>query len=380
MHQYINMDNYLNMRHRHRKLVGSLPLISAQLVVGWAIALSVSPVFGQSNLTLYGILDGGLVYKNNADAGGHSLTGFGAGTEQASRFGFEGNEPLGHGWSTTLRLEDGFFISNGQIINSGILFNRGSTVGLKHIDYGWLQLGRNWVPFHDSLSLLDVANFGNFGTLSNVSYQNLSATRSGLTGAGFYWANNSIRYTSPDVRGFMSTVLYAFGGTAGDFRNRSLYSALARYQAGSLLIVASYFSAKDPSGLTDKVVSRAFSAGVKYVFANTLTASLALVNFKDPATGDNQTFYTLGTRYQATPVLAFIGDYIHLQNERNSRGNGDLFKIAINYSLSKKTLLYVDAGYTRNSPQGTFGVQNTSPVGISGANQTAVAIGMTTRF
>ncbi|WP_233839189.1 porin [Paraburkholderia sp. ZP32-5] len=344
------------------------------------LTLSVSPAFAQSSVTLYGIVDGGLVYKTNADAGGHSVTAFGAGTEQASRFGFDASEALGQGWFATMKLENGFFISNGQIINSGILFNRGSTVGLKNAGYGWLQLGRNWIPFHDSLSLLDVANFGNFGTLSNLSYQNLSATRSGLTGAGFYWANNSARYTTPNIHGFVASALYSFGGTAGDFQNRSLYSALAHYQAGNLLIVGSYFSAKDPSGLTNKVVSRAFTAGVKYEFASTVTASLALVNFKDPATGDNQTFYTLGTRYQATPALAFIGDYIHLQNERNSHGNGDLFKIALNYSLSKRTLLYADAGYTRNSSQGTLGVQNTAPVGLPGANQTALAIGITSKF
>jgi predicted porin len=344
------------------------------------LTLSVSPAFAQSSLTLYGIVDGGLLYKTNADSGGHSVTAFGAGTEQASRFGLVGNEPLGQGWFATMQLENGFFISNGQVINPGLLFNRGSTVGLKNVDYGWLQLGRNWIPFHDSLSLLDVANFGNFGTLSNLSYQNLSATRSGLTGAGFYWANNSVRYTSPNIHGFVASALYSFGGTAGDFQNRSLYSALAHYRIGSVLIVGSYFSAKDPSGLTDKVVSRAFTAGVKYEFTNRAAASLAVVNFKNPATGDNQTFYTLGTRYQATPALAFIGDYIHLQNERNSRGNGDLFKVALNYSLSKRTLLYADVGYTRNSPQGTLGVQNTAPVGVPGADQTAVAIGITSKF
>jgi predicted porin len=63
-------------------------------------ASTLSPVFAQSNVTLYGILDTGI-----GNIGGSSSTQLRSGSLYASRFGFRGSEDLGGGLKAIFNLE-----------------------------------------------------------------------------------------------------------------------------------------------------------------------------------------------------------------------------------------------------------------------------------
>ena len=66
----------------------------------------------QSSVTLYGLIDAGVMYTNNVAKGAThgSLLQADSGGINGSRFGVRGSEDLGGGLKTTFRLENGFNI------------------------------------------------------------------------------------------------------------------------------------------------------------------------------------------------------------------------------------------------------------------------------
>lgn len=65
-----------------------------------ALALSAgvaSAVHAQSSVTLYGIVDSGILYKTHAAAGGGSAWSVASGIDSTSRWGLIGREDLGGG-------------------------------------------------------------------------------------------------------------------------------------------------------------------------------------------------------------------------------------------------------------------------------------------
>jgi predicted porin len=96
----------------------------------------------QSSVTIYGIIDTGVVYTTNANANGNavfkmpSLTG-----SFLSRIGFRGTEDLGGGLQAIFVLESGFAPDTGAMGQGNRIFGRQSYVGLKS-DWGQVTLGR----------------------------------------------------------------------------------------------------------------------------------------------------------------------------------------------------------------------------------------------
>src|SRR5450830_224496 len=97
----------------------------------------------QSQVTIYGIIDAGVVYTTNANAAGNSafkmpsLTG-----SFPSRLGFKGAEDLGGGLEAIFVLEAGFAPDTGAMGQGNRLFGRQSLVGLKSNAWGQVMLGR----------------------------------------------------------------------------------------------------------------------------------------------------------------------------------------------------------------------------------------------
>lgn len=119
-------------------------------------ALSVLGVFtgathAQSSVTLFGLIDEGLNYTNNA--GGHSLHAMWSGDAQGPRWGLKGTEDLGDGLSTVFQLENGFSVNNGK---PGQEFGRQAFVGLSSATLGTLTLGRQNDSVVDDLAPLTV--------------------------------------------------------------------------------------------------------------------------------------------------------------------------------------------------------------------------------
>jgi predicted porin len=255
---------------------------------------------GASSVTLYGVLDLGVVQMTNAgDFGPTFVTGavpIGAqpntakigtvrgmmnGGESQSRWGIKGNEDLGDGNSAFFQLESAFSLGTGQLATSGLaggsnkgvasaagslqntgginngimiadtalngqLFNRMALIGLSNADLGEVRFGRQY-----SLQLDIIGSVG--GGYDPVNAQMFSPINfSGAYGGGGATDNsrvdNAIKY-SKKIGNFNVNALYGMGGMAGATSARSNFQANAGYEADTFGVQAAVQYANDTTGI-----------------------------------------------------------------------------------------------------------------------------------
>lgn len=342
-----------------------------------ALSLAVADAHAQSGVTLSGIIDSGISYKSGDNAANASQWAFGSGNLVTSRFILSGNEDLGGGLQALFRLESGFLSGTGAMTNARLpatsgsyLFDRGAWVGLKAQNLGQLSFGRHYTPFVEVLFQSDASGFENFASVANTIYQTLT----GLTGVQYTWANNSVKYTSPALYGLTASVLESFDGTAGDFQNQRVRSAALYYTLGPFSLNGGYIDGKDPSGVTNETVARAYTVFLDYTLSN-FKGSLNFQNFKNPATGSSQDYYSVGAQYRITPTVQFVADYTYLSDRVNSERNGYFYKLGVHYFLSKSTNVYAEAGLSHNDSLGTVGIASVFP-STPGMKQRSVVAGL----
>ncbi len=85
-------------------------------------SLAAPSAFAQSSVTLYGVLDEGIDYTNNAGRG--AVWEMASGYAQGSRWGLKGSEDLGGGMKAVFQLENGFDVSSGRLGQGGRMFGR----------------------------------------------------------------------------------------------------------------------------------------------------------------------------------------------------------------------------------------------------------------
>ena len=81
-------------------------------------------IHAESLVTLYGIIDSGLVYQNltgNETYNG-SRAGLSSCTQTTSRWGMKGTEDLGDGYSLNFVLESSFETNNGALLSGCLLY------------------------------------------------------------------------------------------------------------------------------------------------------------------------------------------------------------------------------------------------------------------
>jgi general bacterial porin, GBP family len=348
-----------------------------KIIAVLAVSMLMSEAQAQSSVTLSGIIDGGLSFTNGVGAPDKNQWAYGQANLVVSRLIFSGVEDLGGGNQALFKLESGFLSGTGKSTNSGepttagsFLFDRGAWVGLKNDEYGTLSFGRHYTPFVEVLYRTDASGFENFGSVANTVFQ----TRTGFSGFQYTWANNGVKYQTPTFHGLSASVMNSFGGTAGDFQNGREVSAALYYTLGPVSLNAGYIDGNDPTGLTDATVARAYTVFLAYT-GDRFKASLNLQNFKDPATGSNQFYYSAGGRFDITPSFRLVSDYTYLSDRKNNERNGDFFKLGVHYLLSKSTDVYAEGGLSRNNSQGTLGISSTSPA-AAGVNQRSIVTGV----
>jgi predicted porin len=335
----------------------------------------------QSSVTLYGIVDTGLLINNNVKG----LHEYALSQGTSSRWGLKGTEDLGGGLSAIFDLENGFTTGTGTLSQGGLEFGRKAFVGLSSKQWGTLTAGRQYSVSNDLTSSFasgaDWAASGlGYGTrasdVDNVDTSNR--------------IQNSIKYESPNYHGLQAGVLYSLGGVAGNFSQNSIWDAALSYQNGPISLGAGYTFVKDPyysffgnqgnsstpsssvTGANDNMNNKIFGgyasagsqqiivAGGSYVFgpatvgllySNTQFQNLGAVS--NPVGAISAPKYTSGTatfnsgeinlKYQLNPSLLLAGAYIYTHNS-GADGLGSAkynqFNLGAIYSLSKRTSIY----------------------------------------
>ena len=159
----------------------------------------------QSNVTIYGIVDAGIVSERGGAAG--SVTKVTSGIGSQSRLGFRGTEDLGNGLSAIFQIETGLKVDDGTLDNTNsALFNRQAFVGLRSKEAGTLTLGRQYTMLYNAMSqVADPFGAGYAGSIKNLFPTAGANTR----------VSNAVVYATPVMSGFSAGALYALGEQAG---------------------------------------------------------------------------------------------------------------------------------------------------------------------
>ena len=326
----------------------------------------------QSSVTLYGIADTGVLYLSktmNLATGGNAgkFIGFQNGGIAPAIFGLTGTEDLGGGIQAIFKLESGIGLSNGGLNNgNGNLFGREAYVGLKG-GFGEVKAGLQFSPFFLAAWALDPRVFAEFGSILAIYSNNVSVTGS--------FSSNAISYTSPVVSGFQGSVMYSFGGVAGDFQSGRQYSARLKYEWGGLTIDSAFFDSNAggsvvtvPAGNVP-YVGRLIGAAYKF---GPVTAKASFESFKVQG-GATNNVYGGGVDYFALPQLDLNVGVWYVSDRNDSSSHSLMTAAGATYFLSKRTGVYAQVGFVNNHGKANLGL---SPG--AGATSLFAPVGTTT--
>lgn len=354
------------------------------------LATATGLAYGQSSVTLYGIIDTGISYYNHATANGGTFVGMASLTGRLpSRWGLRGTEDLGGGFKTFFVLENGFQPGNGTLNYGGRLFGIQSNVGISS-DYGSITLGRQL-----GMSMYALMNADVIGP----SIHSLSVFDSYLPNAR---SDNAIGYLGK-FHGFTVGGTYSFGRDAagpagpgatncpgqvpGNMLACRQYTALLAYDSTSFGVAASYDVQRGGTGATAPLNSSAYTDTHNivdgYVVLGPTKVGFGWIrNNLAVATHLQTDIFFAGATYYATPALIFDAQGVRYL-QRGADGRKDATSTLLigraSYLLSKRTMVYTSVGYMFNSAQAANAVAAGGTVGV-GMNQLGVMAGLQQKF
>lgn len=329
--------------------------------------------YAQSSVTLYGLVDGGLLYTSKTANGagqneGHQFSAIDSG-EAPSQWGLTGTEDLGGGLKATFKLESGINLMTGGFNDSnGNFFGRQAYISLES-PYGTAKAGVQFSPFFLSLYETDPRAMSQFGSGLIVYVDNLLVT-------GIF-NGNAISYTSPTVYGFQGSAMLALGGEAGNFQAGRQYSASLKYENGSLLINAAMYSGNTggtaPTSSTTAFLGRTIGATYKF---GIVTAKAVFVNYK-VAQGFNSNVFGAGLDCYVTPALDLDGGVYYTSNRNHTEDRSVMGAVGATYNVSKRTALYGQFGVVNNRGSMNTGLSiDGALTGVQGATTVGADIGI----
>lgn len=365
--------------------------MKSKFLLPLSILCSSLPVYAESSVTLYGVLDSGIHYVSNQNSNGDQASAklkLKGGNWFGNRWGLRGSEDLGNGTIATFVLENGFGIFNGQAEpHKSQMFGREATVGFANERLGMLTFGRQYDSFADYLGIYSAANDwatgigAHFGDIDNIN----SSIR----------INNSIKYQSASLNGFRFGGLYSLDGISGHFTRNQVWSAAASYAHGPFSIGAGYSDIKNPLvGSIDNpqaspysTIDNAYEGGLPKVYGNLQVASsmhvmglggsykiddvilkavISRSKLKDSqyfalnnigTTNSDVRFdnFEVSIKYLASPALNVGAAYTFTNGKTDYLNLNPRFhqiNIGSNYAISKRTAIYLAAGFQKAAGDG----------------------------
>lgn len=368
--------------------------------IGLVGSIFVTESHAQSSVTLYGVLDEGLMFLTNVNGGRKvsldSLSGI-----MGSRWGFTGAEDLGGGTKAIFTLESGINLNNGQFGQGGTAFGRQAFVGLKNDRMGSVTLGRQYdMIFYYPEPLVGASLLGGAPTIHPGDLDNAANT---------VRVNNAVRYMSPEWSGFSFGAEYSVGGIAGNVTSNSGYSVGAGYTNGPFKVGAAFEYFKTPTSTPGSGFFTAYANGASPLAFSLNKGYVSAQAYQSVVVGANYTVgdVTLGGSYsnvqyanlsaalsngtakfnnvdiaavyKYNPAF-FLGlgyDYLTSSGvtaaDGRTVGNQHYHQVffSADYFLSKRTDLYFQGGWQRASgvsSLGTSAVANIDNLGDSSHN------------
>ena len=344
------------------------------IVLAVAGLVSSGAFAAENNVTLYGIVDVGLVHDSgsiNGSAATGSSTRLDSGVSQGSRIGLKGTEDLGGGLKTSFLAETGFCADNnttgycsggtagpgvnGKSVNSGLyggnFMSRQAWLNLSG-DFGTLSAGRQYTPGWGLTASFDPFGAGTAGQINN------------LFNASLYRANNSVAYVTPNMGGFSAVYAHAFGEITNNSKAVSGDTIGANYANGPLAVGAAYLTVNDPAGnsgdlLKNTNLGASYNFGVAKLDAEYETTKSSPLGI----TNTDASNWMIGA---TVPMGGGVGSHLavsYIDHNDKTAVNKDATQVGVGYfyGLSKTTTLYTAYAHINNKNGAAFLVGNANP-------------------
>nr|WP_296022214.1 porin [uncultured Acidovorax sp.] len=351
-----------------------------------ALGLACGAVHAQSSVTLFGVVDLGVLHTRAGGVG--SATALGNGGLSTSRIGFRGTEDLGGG------LRAGFWLEGSLNPDSGtgratntnnqpsgattagpLVFDRMSFVSLSHAQWGEVRLGRDFIPTHYNSIYFDPFNANGVARAGNLTFAGAGTGPLPTAIAG----SNTLSYWLPGKLGGLYGMAMVGTGenlsSAPNSDDGNFAGVRLGYASGAFDVAAAYtrsqFSATTAIGnYTHANVGGTWDAGFAKFFAlyNRVTVQLAAGSVRKNTA-------EIGAHIPAFTAGRIRLSYAYLDDRSDSglrtpgglaRSGDDARQIGVGYvhNLSKRTALYGTYARISNRGEARYTVSGgTAPVG-----------------
>lgn len=355
-----------------RQTIRSIQMFKKSMAALAVLSLSAG-LASASEVTLYGIVDNGLLYKHSrVETNGVSTKtdsfALESGISSPSRFGIKGSEDLGNGMTVSFKLENGFNADDGSF-GDDRLFNRESSLTLSG-DFGKLSFGRMGAigsaagDFDAAFAIGDAFDGGDgdvFGFATSDRYDNMVTYQTpkfaGLQATVQYSFNEdsveeTAREGSSAVNRYSSAALTGdFGALqtvlAYEFQNYKSFGAAGEHDDGQIV----YLGGNYDCGFAKTFVMGQYFKGIKAGQLTALTEDDA--DRVDSASSDGVKGYGvhLGTIVPVAggdlTVAAYFTDFAVEYADHDDDAKSYAFGAKYEYYLSKRTSVYTGAGFAQ---------------------------------
>jgi len=300
-------------------------------------ALAAGSAFAQSSVTMYGLLDVGY---NGATGVKPNMSNF----HGPSRFGIKGTEDLGGGMKANFNLESGNLLMDTGTVKSdgtsGFNFSREAWVGVSG-NFGETRLGLTSSFGTKATAAFDLNEISSSSAMDNAGF-------SPVTWYGSSRRGNQFQYISNTYAGFSGGVAYdlaadatALKGAAGAAitTTKSAAQGMVSYANGPIA-AAFVAEGKRQDGVADNRTAYNLSGSYNLGVAK-VSAGLTQSPYK--AVGYTAAGVAVGGKGANIGVIAPFGvTNVGAQFAHNSTSGDNALELFANYSLSKRTRLYID--------------------------------------
>ncbi|MFT0172213.1 porin [Paraburkholderia mimosarum] len=361
----------------------------------------------QSSVTLYGVLDGGLLYQSTSAASfaptaknlGHTWQ-LKDGGIYASLWGLKGSEDIGGGYKINFKLQGSFTSTNGKpglsdTPGTTALFNQFATIGASG-PFGTIDAGRQIIPMIYAMADTDVRSAQYFGSILTawLGLNQAAGWPGTSTNApiGALYDSNALVYNSPKFHGASFALEYAPGGVPGQIQGGTRESAVLRYSNYGLNLAAVYYNGHDTNPYpgnypaapavpaTGQANNRLYYFGAMYTISGfSMSASYGVG--KNPARSSTYDFEMIsgGLGYQFNPVFRITSGYYYLKDRNHSANHSSEIAVGAEYNLSAATRAYAQVGYVDNKGTMNQTIVYGAPV-APGVSTTAAMVGIRHAF
>ncbi len=346
-------------------------------LIALAVLAASGAAMAQSSVSLFGIVDAGVGYVDNATAGGKGKAGVYNSGNATSRIGFRGTEDLGGGLKAGFWLEGEIGADDGNASLGGLNFKRRSTVGLEG-NFGEVRLGRELTAGYAKTSSYDLfsqTGIGQFAAWQNWGGVVATGDENGIR------SNNMISYFTPNFGGVKAAVSYGFDeqttGKAGRYIGGNV-----SYDNGPLSVAVSYDRLDFVGGDRD-----AATLGASYNFGVAKLNGIIQQQKYSYDVGPDRKFnnYMLGVSAPVGGAGEVKLQYARYDQKGNSvveKGTADQLSLGYVHNMSKRTAVYGTVAYLKNKDNSGMALQskNHSTAANGNEKQTGVQVGIRHSF